>query len=75
MADRLTIPLPSNHLRPIRSFYRALQPVGSILPQGVAELLWGHHALLLEKLPEPENLVGALPSVEELEREMSVDGE
>jgi predicted nuclease of restriction endonuclease-like (RecB) superfamily len=38
--------------RRVRSFYRAWQPVGSILPQAVAELPWGHNAILLEE-PRP----------------------
>lgn len=42
------------NLRRMRSFYLAWQPVGSILPQAVAELPWGHNAVLLEKLTEPE---------------------
>lgn len=43
------------NLRRMRSFFRAWQPVGSILPQAVAELPWGHNAVLLEKLAEPEH--------------------
>lgn len=75
------------NLRRMRAFYLAWQPVDSILPQcknrvkaeyalrglnrpiGVAD--W--ETRLVESLPE--NFAGALPSVEELERELSEPGE
>jgi predicted nuclease of restriction endonuclease-like (RecB) superfamily len=37
----------------MRAFYLAWREGPEILPQAVAELPWGHNALLLEKLPDP----------------------
>lgn len=41
------------NLRRMRSFYLAWRADEAFLPQAVAELPWGHNALLLEKLSEP----------------------
>lgn len=38
----------------MRAFYLAWRDVEAVLPQAVAELPWGHNALLLEKLRSPE---------------------
>lgn len=38
----------------MRAFYLTWRDVEAILPQPVADLPWGHNALLLEKLPSPE---------------------
>lgn len=42
------------NLRRMRAFYLAWRDAEPILPQAVAELPWGHNAVLLEKLPSPE---------------------
>ncbi|MEL6347414.1 MAG: DUF1016 N-terminal domain-containing protein [Myxococcota bacterium] len=38
----------------MRAFYLAWRAADEVLPQPVAELPWGHNALLIEKLKSPE---------------------